>query len=186
MDTILIRRATGDDATAIAEVQVRTWRVAYRDLLPADHLASLSVVLRERMWAQLLDPIRTPEHAAFVAVVDSRIVGFVSAGPAHDIDLGPGRPGEVYAIYVEPESWGDGVGRALLAAAVDLLQADDMDPLVLWVLEGNARARAFYERAAWRLDGAARTETFGGEEAGEVRYRLARYGGQRVAADSGR
>jgi hypothetical protein len=60
------------------------------------------------------------------------------------------------------------------AAAGDLLHADGMDPLVLWMLEGNARARAFYEQAGWRLDGAARTETFGGKEAAEVRYRLIR------------
>jgi GNAT superfamily N-acetyltransferase len=177
MDPFLVRRATVDDATGIAEIQVRTWRVAYRDLLPADYLGSLSVVPRERMWTQLLDPVRAPEHSAFVAVVDGRLVGFVSAGPAHDIDLGAGRWGEVYAIYVEPASWGEGVGRALLAAAVDHLQADGMDPLVLWVLEGNDRARAFYERAGWRLDGAARTEAFGGEEAGEVRYQLGRDGG---------
>lgn len=44
-----VRRATADDARAIAEVQVATWRAAYVHLFPAQVLESLSVDEHELM-----------------------------------------------------------------------------------------------------------------------------------------
>lgn len=38
---MLLRPAEPADAMAVAYVHVRAWQVAYRDLLPADYLASL-------------------------------------------------------------------------------------------------------------------------------------------------
>jgi hypothetical protein len=46
--------------------------------------------------------------------------------------------------------------------------------MTLWVLDGNARARRFYERAGLVADGAAKHATFGGATLREVRYRAAR------------
>jgi hypothetical protein len=39
---------------------------------------------------------------------------------------------------------------------------------VLWVLEANGRARRFYEREGWTLEGGTRTTPLGPSE---VRYR---------------
>ena len=41
----------------------------------------------------------------------------------------------------------------------------------LWVLEENPRARAFYERCGWSLDGERKSEERWGVSAAEVRYR---------------
>ena len=80
--------------------------------------------------------------------------------------------GELYAIYVLPQAWGSGAGAALMREAVaGLREAFDGDA-VLWVLEDNPRARRFYEREGWRLDGGRKRDTFLGVEVGEVRYRL--------------
>jgi hypothetical protein len=46
----MIRKATPEDARAIAEVHVKSWRAAYRDLLPQDFLQGLSVDRREQQW----------------------------------------------------------------------------------------------------------------------------------------
>jgi RimJ/RimL family protein N-acetyltransferase len=43
---------------------------------------------------------------------------------------------------------------------------------ILWVLEDNPRARRFYEREGWELDGAAKEDDFLGVRVAEVRYRL--------------
>jgi hypothetical protein len=45
---------------------------------------------------------------------------------------------------------------------------------VLWVLEGNARARRFYERGGWAADGTTRDEPMGGEMTHQLRYALRR------------
>ena len=66
-----------------------------------------------------------------------------------------------------------GLGSALLfAAAVDDLRGRGFAPLVLWVIEANARGRRFYERAGWRPDGARQPIDFDGVPVDEIRYRL--------------
>ncbi|KRF23226.1 MULTISPECIES: hypothetical protein [unclassified Phycicoccus] len=41
----------------------------------------------------------------------------------------------------------------------------------LWVLDGNQRARRFYEHHGWRSDGAAKVDWCGDVRLDEVRYR---------------
>ncbi|MDP9237087.1 MAG: GNAT family N-acetyltransferase [Chloroflexota bacterium] len=73
-------------------------------------------------------------------------------------------------MYVTPEAWGIGAGRALMQAARDALLDLEFRDAVLWVLEANGRARRFYERAGWRPDGVTRTDDYGGVELPAVRY----------------
>ena len=96
-----------------------------------------------------------------------RIVGFVSVGPSTDID----GEGELYAIYVLPETWGGGAGHGLMEAAKELLRASYAEA-TLYVLDDNPRARRFYEREGWALDGATKTGEFLGLPVAEVRYRI--------------
>ncbi len=84
------------------------------------------------------------------------VTGFVSFGPSRDADaVGFG---EIYALYVDPERYQGGVGRLLMAEARQRLQGAGFDAAVLWVLQGNRRALAFYEREGWVPDGATRLE----------------------------
>ena len=73
------------------------------------------------------------------------IVGFASVGPSRD-ERGIG---ELYAIYVEPDQWSTGAGRALIERAEERLR-HAYGEATLWVLEDNPRARAFYERGGWQ------------------------------------
>jgi len=168
-----LRRAVGADARAIAEVHVETWRHAYRALLPAPFLEALQVERREDHWRREID-LLAPPRRPWVADVGGDVVGFVSAGPSRDDDAAP-RTGEVYAIYVRPACWDRGIGRNLLAHAVRDLQEHGYEAATLWVLEQNAQARSFYEAAGWSLDPSSRTETIGGVEVVEVRYRRKRF-----------
>ena len=72
-------------------------------------------------------------------------------------------------IYVAPSHWGRGYGYALLRDAEEALAAAGRRNLALWVLEGNDRARKFYERARWRGDDGMKP--FGDSGLNEVRYR---------------
>jgi RimJ/RimL family protein N-acetyltransferase len=62
-------------------------------------------------------------------------------------------------FYVVPDEWGGGVATALHAAAVEAIAAAHSEAR-LWCLEGNARARRFYERAGWRANGTSRIVPF--------------------------
>jgi RimJ/RimL family protein N-acetyltransferase len=74
-------------------------------------------------------------------------------------------------INLAPEAWGRGLGRTLLEAATTKLRDSGYREAVLWVLDGNARARRFYEAAGWSADGTAKREDMGGTLVTEVRYR---------------
>jgi len=173
---VTIRRAEAVDLRELAAIRIRSWRAAYAGLVSQDHLAAMDAEEGHRRWAERAAAPGAPQ--VLVAETATAALGYAIFGSARDEDL-PASAGEVWAIYLDPPCWGRGVGRQLLAAAVAEFRAGGRDPIVLWVLTGNARARRFYEAAGFRCDGAARDITIGGEELPEVRYRLT---GQAVAA----
>ena len=163
-----LRRATAADVGAMATAHVRSWQRAYRGLI-ADHvLEALDVDARERFWQRVLDS--PPEITPLLAVVDGRVVGFVSAGRCEDEDA-PKSTGQVYAIYLIAECWDRGLGRNLMQQAEFDLRSAGYGEGSLWVLKTNDRARRFYEQAGWRPDGTEKTEGFGGADLHEIRYR---------------
>jgi len=164
---VLVRLARPDDAAAIAEVHVRTWQDAYEHVFGTERLAGVTVEQRLPMWRQILaDPAQT----ALVAEDDAgHIVGWCTVAPSRDADA----DGELWGIYVLADAWGSGVGTALMAAGVEALREAGYREVILWVLEDNPRARRFYEREGWALDGSRKEDEFLGVKVTEVRYRKA-------------
>jgi GNAT superfamily N-acetyltransferase len=166
---VQIRDATVDDADAVALVHIHGWQWGYRGLLPGEYLDGLSAERRAEQWRSwLLEPGGTRTR---LADEDGACVGFAVSGPSRD----PGTnddTGEVYAIYVEEEVAGTGVGTELLRSAVAWLTGRGFARATLWVLSGNARARRFYEREGWTLDGGAKSEPREDFTMDEVRYAM--------------
>lgn len=145
----MVRLARAADAAAIAEVQVASWQAAYRGLVPASRLAAFTVPARTAAWRRsLADPGRDARTAVFEDAGD--VLGFATSGPSRDLRGW----GEIWALYVAPTAWGRGVGSALFADAIHALARRDLPRVMLWVLDGNARAIAFYEGNGLSLDGA--------------------------------
>lgn len=162
-----IRRAVPEDAASIAAVHVRTWQVAYRGLIPDDTLDGLSVADREQRWREALAGEQGP--AVYVAVEDTAVVGFCAVAPPNaDVDPEDGAA-EIGALYVDPDLWRTGVGRALMDAALRGLRAGGWRWVTLWVLAENQRARDFYSRFGFEPDGAEMIHKGSGER--EVRLR---------------
>jgi ribosomal protein S18 acetylase RimI-like enzyme len=159
-----LRVAGPDDAAGIARVHERGWRVGYAQVFPEEKLKERRVDA-ERWRSQLEQP--AGGWTTFVADRDGRVLGFSAVGPSRDE---PGA-GELYALYVDPEAWGEGIGRALLERAEAQLVADGFAESTLWVLEDNPRARRLYEAAGWALDGAGKLDEHLGLLVPEVRYR---------------
>ncbi|HEV2592481.1 MAG TPA: GNAT family N-acetyltransferase [Gaiellaceae bacterium] len=158
-----VRNASLADARRIEEIRVRTWRAAYREVFAPDRLDAM--VIDETRWAHRINE-PPPGWTIIVADVGERVVGFASTGPSRDQQ----GVGELYAIYVEPNAWSTGAGRALIVRSEAELAAT-WSEATLWVLEENVRARRFYERAGWEHDGVRKLETFLETEVAEVRYR---------------
>lgn len=165
-----VRTATIADAPAIAAAHVASWERAYRGQLPDELLDRLDVGRRAEVWERLLGE---EGRRTLVAVDDDgAVTGFVHVHAARDDDTALDT-GEVAAIYAVPGVWSTGVGRELMAAGVRALAEDGFTDAVLWVLEGNQRARRFYELAGWMPDGATKDDVIGGAPVREVRYRRA-------------
>ena len=164
----VVRPARPDDAETIASVHVRSWQAAYVGVVPQQILDRLSVERRAASWRATIE--EDGQERVWVVEQDGRLRGFASFGPARDDDLVAGS-GELYAIYLEPEAWSLGLGRALFERAIEDLDRRRYRPLVLWVLTDNGRGRRFYEAAGWRPDGTSRVLDFDGTPIEEVRYR---------------
>jgi ribosomal protein S18 acetylase RimI-like enzyme len=137
--------------------------------MPDELLDGLDVEKRANMWCEL---IQNPDKIIFVAEDrENNIVGFSALGASRDADATP-NTAEVSAIYVNPEQWGKGIGRALLAASLDRVQKCEFDEITLWVLEVNRRARDFYQSFGFTEDGATKADDQGqGFVVRELRYR---------------
>jgi GNAT superfamily N-acetyltransferase len=166
---ISVRRAVPADALDVARVHVRSWQWAYQGLLAQEYLDSLE----PQAWATryTFGRMGFGLPSTQVALDGSTVCGLVTTGLCRDDDLS--NVGELIAIYVDPASVGTGVGRVLMSAARTQLGRVGVTTAALWVLDGNARARRFYEHDGWRCDGTHRTSTYGGVPVDEVRYRCA-------------
>lgn len=149
---VVIRDITEADYDEVGEVHAQTWKRAYAGIVPAAVLDALDPA---RMAEYRRRTPRRPDQRTVVADDDGRIVGFASFGPYREqgtVDRYDLSAGEVYAIYVHPDHWSAGVGRQLMATAIRATTGTYPE-LRLWVLEENARARRFYERAGMAPDG---------------------------------
>ena len=166
---MIVRPARPGDEHGIATVQVRTWQEAYSHVFGRERLATLDVERSGSGWGeQLAAP--APRSTILVADRAGDVVGFVAIGPSRDADAAD-ETGEIYAIYVLPAEWGSGVGNDLHAAALAALRDAGFRDAALWVLEDNPRARRFYEREGWALDGGRMDAEILGVPVAEVRYR---------------
>jgi ribosomal protein S18 acetylase RimI-like enzyme len=153
----VIRTAKSGDVFELADVEVRAWRAVYQSIFPVSELRKLSVERRAISWAR---QIEYPGYQSVSLVAESvdGVVGFLQCGPARGSR--GARNGEIYAIYVDPDHWGRGIGTALMDVALDFL-APRFNQAVLWVVRENESARRFYTARGFHEDqGSLKTYTF--------------------------
>jgi lincosamide nucleotidyltransferase A/C/D/E len=168
-----LRPATASDAAALCVVRHRSWKATYTGVMPQPVLDAMDLgATYSAWWPSLRMPV-SRRHTAMVAGKPGTVVGFAITGPTRDDDLDPTVSGGINLLYVDPTAKGKGLGKRLLQAATATLRENGFSDLRLWVLQGNAHARSFYERNGWWHDGASKTVEQPGGSYVEVRYRLA-------------
>jgi ribosomal protein S18 acetylase RimI-like enzyme len=162
----VIRSAQAADAAAIARVHVRSWQEAYRGIMADSLLAGLSVAKWTQDWQE-----RLASTARITLVVEKAgvIQGWVALGPAHPRE-NAGEGGEIYGLYVAPESWSQSLGGKLLARAERMLLELGYRQISLWVVDANQRARRFYEKSGYGQDRSGREIERGGMPLNQLRY----------------
>ncbi|MFQ5522276.1 MAG: GNAT family N-acetyltransferase [Acidimicrobiia bacterium] len=157
----MVRAARTGDAGELGRVHVAAWQRAYRGVFPDDFLDGLDPEARADWFRRAIDA----GSGILVAEEGGRVAGFCIVG-ASDIEGWA----EVFAIYVDPVLWGRGHGAALLRGAERLLAGSGHERVLLWVVDSNRGARAFYENMGWTLGRPVRLEEIGGVQVTLVRY----------------
>ena len=118
--SISVRRATVEDAPAVADVFLDSFHATYA--FPLAHTDDdVRSWIRERL---------IPNDEVWVAVDEERVVGLLALAP-----------GWLEQLYVAPDRLGQGIGRRLMEVA----KTRQPGGLQLWTFQVNARARQFYE-----------------------------------------
>lgn len=142
---IRIREATPADFADVARMHYPVWRQSWSGIL-ADHL--LDILGSPRRWATETYPqdLSRPGWSMWIAEADGKTVGVTIFGPdeVNPEDL------QIDALYTAEKSQRRGIGGRLLDTAV---RANPCGDVILWCAEKNCKAREFYEKRNFRLDG---------------------------------
>lgn len=146
--SITIRRATLEDAMAIAIVQVSSWHTTYPGIVDQSYIDGLSTDERAAAWSRRLGD-SSDGPGIFVAERSvGELVGFISGGrirmPELQFDA------ELYAIYLLAGQQRHGLGTQLVRAWAETAVDRGFRAAIVRVLAANS-ARAFYERLGAHL-----------------------------------
>ncbi len=141
--TVIIKEAQSEEERkGKAYVHWKSWHEAYPEIIDPSYLDALTLEKCEQIAFRFPDQL-------LVAKEEDRVIGFASYGECRDEDLSD--TGEVYAIYLLKEYWGQGIGYRLMKEA--LQQLKDYSTIAVWVLKENDRAIRFYEHMGFQPDG---------------------------------
>lgn len=145
-DIATIRRATADDAAALAELGGATFTETFGHLYPPE---DLQVFLGKnhslQSWSQTLaDPNRAiwlVEHRS------GRKIGFIVVGACKlPVDELESTAGEIQQLYVSAEFHNLRLGAQLMSVGLDWLQSQGRTPVYIGVWSENYGAQRFYGR----------------------------------------
>ncbi|UOQ46779.1 GNAT family N-acetyltransferase [Gracilibacillus caseinilyticus] len=144
-----IRKARPEDAKAIAEVHVQSWKATYHELLDEQDISNTTIEHRQILWETVL---KLPRKQQPVTVIEENgsIVGFISGGKERTDRFG--YDGEIYAIYLLPTHQRKGLGKQLLTAFTEEMKELGYRSLLVWVLTKNPTHQFYLQLGAQRIE----------------------------------
>lgn len=153
-----VRFSKENEADQIARIYCESWKFGYKGIVPDDYLDSLTI--------ENCKPKRLANH---LVILDGLVcVGICSISQGRDNDLHD--YGEICSIYLLPDYFGRGYGKPLFEKAVKELNHMGLSRQYLWVLTENARARKFYEKNGFHVNGETRNITVSDKPLQETKY----------------
>jgi GNAT superfamily N-acetyltransferase len=140
---VSILHAGVGDAPAIAALHIESWRTAYRGLLPDEFLDGPVFEDRRRLWTARMHAPGVERRLVLKAIDGDALLGFACVL----LDAEPAWGALLDNLHVLPELKGTGIGRRLFQDARNWVGASAPGQRMhLTVMEGNTRARQFYDR----------------------------------------
>ena len=146
---VLIRAAAPADIRALGRLGALLVRT-HHDFDPKRFLAATPQT--ERSYGSFLGTqLDEPSILILVAERDGEVIGYTYAGiEGNDYMSLRGPAGVLHDIVVDPAQRGQGVGRMLLDATLEALEAKGAPRIVLSTAEQNESAQRLFSRAGFR------------------------------------
>ena len=162
---VTLRKAEPEDATALAHIQVTSWRSAFRNIASDDYLDHMvSEQNQAEDWKEIL---ADAEQVVFIAEKQDKLVGYAWAHREEDESIK--WDSELISMHILPEYKRQGIGKKLFGVVASKLKEQGCKSVYLWVLEENHPSRKFYEVLAGQLAGKHQI-ILGDRELSEVAY----------------
>ena len=147
----MIREATINDAARIAEIEVASSQYAYKNIVSDKCLfQDLSVENRAPVHKKWINEKRFGVYVYEDS--DTGIIkGMMGIGMCEDDDKKDAF--ELHFLYIDPDYVRMGVGSEMLRFFEQTGKENGCPEFVVWVLEENGKARRFYEKHSYCLDG---------------------------------
>jgi ribosomal protein S18 acetylase RimI-like enzyme len=168
MSSVDVRYARQADAAAVANLHLIASRALYESVVPDAHWQATTAGQRAAFWKEAIE---YGEPQVMVATQAGEIVGFAGFDRSRD-PKSKNTTGELWAIYVDPDHLGQGVGLALWDAAREGLQDEDCTDVTVWVPLVGSRALRFFDAAGFKREmNTARTVPMGPVRVEEIRFK---------------
>jgi ribosomal protein S18 acetylase RimI-like enzyme len=156
---ITIRKILQGEERAFVELGNKCWKTAYRGIISEEYIAYRAEEQFEQRVEKFKEILKNPHYEMFFAEYNGEIIGCLFYGKSTDTEKP--EAGEIAAIYLIEEFWDRGFGREMLDFALGELKRMSFEEVIIWVLEENRRARRFYERNGFALDGGKKEIEYG-------------------------
>jgi len=124
-----IRSVTQSDIDQVAPMHMNAWREAYRGIFPKPVLEQLKPKDFSEKWNSWL---KEPLRVNWIAQFKDNFSGFISFGNAEKTNIESSW--EIFALYIDPDSWGQGIGKSLMTSCMDFLKDKEIAQVRLWVV----------------------------------------------------
>ena len=153
MMNITIRLATPADAPDMAEVHMRSWEVAYKDIIPPEYIQATNAT-RPALWKRIITDENTTQY---VIQTRGKTVGIMCVVATPQDDDVSNDVCELEGIYLHPDYYRQGIGTQAMEFAFDIARGWGKTAMTLWVFAENANSIKFYEKCGFTADGKTKT-----------------------------
>ena len=149
MDNIIIRNIEEKDIPIVVDIQIDSWKTAYRGIIDNHYLKSMN---RDKIIEKHRNNYK--ENGFIIAELNNEVVGFCRYADNNkfsenisDINC------EILALYVKPNLKYNGIGTKLFQFVINEFKAKDKTKMILWCLKDNEPSKQFYKKMGGKIKG---------------------------------
>jgi len=151
-----IRLARPSDAPDMAEIIMRSWETAYKDILPPEYIREKNAVRPEQYKRAITDE----NTNSYIIRRGDKTVGVMRIDSPQDGDA-DGSCYELHNIYLHPDYFRQGIGTLAMEFAFQKARDLGKKIMLVWVISDNINAIRFYEKCGFAADGCKREKDAG-------------------------